>query len=770
VSQQQAESGNGVEVSLSRWLAAGVVATAVIVLSFPLYLLRQRIAGASRPVAVSEVTFVGRAACGDCHEQAQQAWSGSNHDNAMAVASDSTVRGDFNDTSFEHDGVTSRFFKRDGEFFVYTEGPDGEMDEFEVTHTFGWEPLQQYLVPFPGGRLQALGIAWDTERGEWFDLYPDQDIPAGDWLHWTRNAQNWNGMCAECHSTNLIKGYDADTQTFTTTWSEIDVSCEACHGPGSRHVSWAEMPEMARPPLANYGLLIGTSGMAAEHYVELCAPCHARRTELGDYDHRSAQLLDNVVPAVLREGLYHPDGQILEEVYVYGSFVQSKMYRMGIKCGDCHDAHSLELHQEGNALCTQCHRADAYDSYDHHFHQEVYQGEPSEGALCVKCHMVEQPFMVRDWRADHSIRVPRPDLSQEIGVPNACTQGGCHDDRPLAWSLRYYREWYGTAKRPHYGQVFAAARDGRPEALSGLIAIGGDSLYPAIVRATALTLLSAYPGADATEVFNQALADPDALIRYTALSSVVAESGERFVELVSPLLFDPVKAVRITAAERLADVPEGYLEEYQRRALAAGLEEYEAAMRYSLHFSSAGHNLGNLYARLGDPAQAERYYRAAIEVDDLFFPAKLNLAILLSSQGRNSEAEGLLRDVVRDYPEQYDAAYSLGLLLAEMNRLDEAVEFLGVAAAGMPNRGRVHYNYGLALQSRGRLDTAGAELRRAVQTEPENPDFLYALGEHYLRRGNAQRALEFADRTLAVAPGRQDARQLRAAALRGDGG
>jgi tetratricopeptide (TPR) repeat protein len=760
------QSPDVAEASLTRWLTVGVVATAVIVLSFPLYLLRHNLTARSAPTEAAAPTFVGRSQCIDCHEAAYDAWTGSDHDNAMDVATDSTVRGDFNDTEFAHDGITSRFYRRDGKFFVHTEGPGGEMAEFEITHTFGWEPLQQYLVPFPGGRLQALGVAWDTERGEWFDLYPDLDIPADDWLHWTRNAQNWNGMCAECHSTNLIKGYDADAQTFSTTWSEIDVSCEACHGPASGHVEWASMPDMARPAIENYGLLIGTSDMSAEHYVELCAPCHARRTELGDYDHTSPHLMDNVLPAALREGLYHADGQILDEVYVYGSFVQSKMFRMGIKCADCHDAHSLKLHRDGNALCTQCHRADTFDSYDHHFHQKVHEGEPSDGALCVKCHMVEQPYMVIDWRADHSLRLPRPDLSQEIGVPNACTQSGCHDDQPLAWSARYYREWYGTAKRPHYGQVFAAARAGRADARAQLIAIAEDPLYAAIVRATALTLLEQYPGPDVTETFNQALGDDDALIRYTALSSLVAESGERYVELVSPLLFDPVKAVRIEAAARLADAPGQYLEAYQRQALAAGLEEYEATMRYSLDFSFAGHNLGNLYSRLGDRARAERYYRAAVEVDDLFYPAKVNLAVLLNAQGRNPEAEQLLRDVVRDYPEQYDAAYSLGLLLAEMNRIEDAVAFLGRASGGIPERGRVHYNYGLALQAVGRLPEAERALRRAADVEPDNPDFLFALGDHYLRRDMPSRALQLADRILAIAPGHQGAAQLRAAAAR----
>ncbi len=752
------------EATLRRWLSAGVGATAVIVLSFPIYLVKERMIGGQPISAVSTATFVGRDECISCHETAYQSWLGSDHDLAMDVADEATVRGDFNDTEFERAGIMSRFYRRDGRFFVFTEGSRGEMGELEITHTFGWEPLQQYLIPFSGGRMQALSIAWDTEREEWFYLYPGQDIPADDWLHWTRNGQNWNGMCAECHSTNLIKAFDADTETYNTTWSEIDVSCEACHGPGSRHVEWAEMPEMARPVVVNYELPIRTSDITNQKYVELCAPCHSRRTEFGDYNHSREELLDNVLPAVLREGLYHADGQIQDEVYVYGSFVQSKMYQNDVRCGDCHDAHSLQLHFEGNELCGQCHRADVYDSHDHHFHQEVYEGAPSDGALCVKCHMVEQPFMVIDWRADHSLRVPRPDLSAEIGTPNACTQSGCHDDRPLSWSVEAYQRWYGQARKPHYGQIFAAARNGEPGARDELIKIAGDPLYPNIARATALSLLVQYPGEEATEAFNLALMDEDALIRYTALSNVSAPTPERVVELVSPLLFDPIRVVRMEASTRLADAPPPALQPYQLEALATGLDEYREAMQSSLDFPAPAHNMGNLSSRLGDAAEAERYYRIALEIDDLFVPAKVNLALLLNVTGRNSEAEQLLREALEAYPDRSDVAYNLGLLLAEMGRIEEAVEFLGRASDGQPDRARVHYNYGLALQAVGRLDDAEAALLEAVGVEPENLDFLFALGDHYLRRGQPARALETADRLLTAAPGHPQGQQLKAAA------
>ena len=749
---------------MHRWRLAGIIALIVIVLSVPLYVIREMQPDAAEiPDVVADSGFVGRDKCIECHDEAYQNWLGSDHDLAMDIASDETVVGDFDDAEFEHNGITSRFY-RDGErFLVHTDGSDGELAEFEVRYTFGVEPLQQYLVPLPGGRLQALSIAWDVDEQRWFHLYPDTVIAPDDWLHWTRNGQNWNGMCAECHSTNLQKHYDAESKTFDTTWSEIDVSCEACHGPGSRHVAWADIDPMARPEVEDYDLLVQTSNLDNRQQVEMCAPCHSRRSEVGDYDHSQSDFLENLLPSLLREGTYHVDGQILEEDYVWGSFVQSKMYQNGVLCGDCHDVHSLKLHKEGNELCLQCHQAATYDAYEHHFHQKIVEGQPSDGALCVKCHMPEQPFMVIDERADHSLRVPRPDLSVELGVPNSCSQSGCHDDQTLEWSVDAFTKWYGEARKPHFGTVLAAARAGEPGAEEGLYALVESTLYPPIVRATALSALQAYPGERTTKIMRRALADEEALLRHTAVESVLVESPEILVELLAPLLFDPVRGVRISTASRLAGVGGEYFRAYQREALQIELAEYVEAMRASLDFASAGMNLGNLYESQGDSQTAERYYRTAVEVDDLFFPAKMNLAILLSRQERNDEAEQMLREVLDAYPDQHDASYSLALLLVAMNRGEEALTYLGRASDGMPYRPRVHYNYGLLLAQMGRDAEAEAALLKALSVEPQSVDFLYALIDFYYRRGNTKKALEFAERMISAHPENRIGHDLKAA-------
>jgi predicted CXXCH cytochrome family protein len=487
--------------------------------------------------------------------------------------------------------------------------------------------------------------------------------------------------------------------------------------------------------------------------------CHSRRTELGDYDHRRSELLDNHPPVLLSEGLYYPGGQILDEDFEYGSFIQSKMFRMGVRCTDCHDAHTLKLRKEGNGVCLQCHSAPAYDGARHHFHKKEWQGRESAGALCVSCHMPKCPFMVIHLRADHSIRIPRPDLTKDIGVPNACSR--CHSDKPLSWAGAAYDKWYGTARKPHYGTVLAAGRRAEPAAKADLLRLAGDRLTPTVVRATALSLLGRYRAADVTAAFRAALLDEEPLIRRTAVAEAPIEDEAERVSRLAPLLSDPFRAVRLEAASLLVGTPAARLRPYQQDALATAIADYVKAMEYSLDFSSAGHNLGLLYERLGDLAKAEAYYRRAVAVDDLSYPPKVNLALLLARQGRNAEAETLLREVFAANPEQAQVAYSLGLLVAETGKMEEAASLLARAAAGMPTYARAAYNAGLALSRVGRDAEAERMLRRAAELEPSSYDMMFALGDFLLRHGRREELRPIADRLTALDATRPEAAQLR---------
>jgi tetratricopeptide (TPR) repeat protein len=761
-------------ISLRNWEIAGVIATLVIALCVPIYALKRTTrTGRFETIAQRpKVTFVGRDKCAECHKKEYDAWQNSHHDLAMDVADDKTVLGDFNDAVFEHKGVSSRFFRRGDKFFVNTQGPDGKMNDFEIKYTFGYTPLQQYLIPFPGGRLQCLTIAWDVEKKRWYSLYPDEPNDPEDWLHWTKNGQNWNGMCAECHSTHLQKNYDMTTDTYKTTWSEIDVSCEACHGPGSDHVKWAEVPEMARSQdIENFGLVEKTGNVTARQQVEHCARCHARRATLGDYDHTTKDLLDYMVPQTLNEGLYFPDGQILEEVYVYGSFVQSKMYRNDVRCSDCHDVHSLKFVKEGNNLCLQCHRAEVYDTKNHHFHKKKGEkGDPirskdgtilynvGEGAECFKCHMPGRYYMGIDFRNDHSLRIPRPDLSVTLKTPNACNE--CHWDKTAAWSAEYFTKWYGIKRKPHYGTVFEAARQGLPGAQADLIRLADDQLSSSIVRATALLLLRQYPGDLTLKIFERALMDPDSMVRQAAVLHIPRSDPETTVRLFVPLLYDPVKAVRIQAAMNLTELPRERLTARQREVFEKALAEYRESMEYVGDFPQGRHNLGNMYSNLGEGALAEENYKAAIRIDNLFYPAKVNLAMFYNRRGRNDQAEKLLREVVKEYPELYEAYYSLGLLLVEQKKPNDALQYLRKAAEGMPERARVHYNLGLLLQHLNRPSEAEASLLEALELEPDSFDYLYALADHYLRRGKLTEARRIAEELISKYPSNDLGRRL----------
>ena len=739
-----------------RWKNIGLVATTAIVLSFPIYLLRSALFESNVPQNADQAFYVGSETCIECHKLEYDLWLGSHHYHAMDTATEASVRGDFDDRIFEWNGTINRFFKRDGKLFVETPGPEGEMGSFEIAYTFGYEPLQQYLIAFPGGRLQCLPIAWDTEKNQWFHLYDsvyDEEILPDDWLYWTNNGQNWNGMCADCHSTDLKKGYDAQSKTFNTTWFEINVGCEACHGPSSEHLDWAKLPDIARPTNTNTGLLIQTSNITTRQYVDHCARCHSRRGVLEDFNVAYQDLLDYLVPQHIGEPYYFADGQILEEDYVYASFLQSKMFFNDVRCNDCHDAHSVKLIKDGNELCLQCHKKSDYDTFDHHFHKyEGEEGDPliladkivnvGEGAQCINCHMAGRYYMGNDFRNDHSFRIPRPDLSADIGVPNACNQ--CHTNETIDWSVKYMQTWYGKSRKPHYGSILARGREANPDAEEALIKLAFDTLYPVVARATAISLLSNYPSENSTKAIADLLSDNESIIRHASVQNYLVFSEENFLRDMMSMLYDPVRAVRMNAAFRLSALPSDQIDTLHEAAYQRAIREYIMAMEYTAEFAASRHNLGILYANMGELQKAELNYREAIRIDNQFYPAKMNLAMVYNQMGDNTRAEILFKDIVDKHPEVSEAYYSYGLLLAEMQNYTEAVTYLKKAAERMPERHRIFYNLGLLQQYMNAPREAEASFQRALSLQPDNMDYLYVLADFYINQGQFEMAEQYA--------------------------
>jgi tetratricopeptide (TPR) repeat protein len=657
----------------------------------------------------------------------------------MQPATATTVLGSFADVEFEYAGTVSRFFRDRDLFRVRTDGPDGALHDYTIRYTFGAVPLQQVLVELPGGRLQALGIAWDTrpaDRGgrRWFHLYPDERVTHDDELHWTRWSQNWNLQCAECHSTRLQKNYDRARRSYHTTWAEIDVACEACHGPGSSHVAWAERASDRTGAAASArGLAVRLeersgvgwpidprSGNARRSpprrtavEIELCARCHSRRGVISADYRYGRPLMDTHLPALLTADLYYDDGQIDGEVYEYGSFLQSRMARAGVTCSDCHDPHALELRIPGNGVCLQCHRAEKYDAPRHHFHRVG-----SAGSSCVECHMPAKVYMRVDPRRDHSFRVPRPDLSVRLGTPNACT--GCHADQPAAWAADHVRAWYGhdPVGYPHYAEALHAARTAAVDAEARLVALLEDADQPAIARATAAAELSRWLSPTSVAALAAATGDADPLVRMGAVEALELLPLEQRWPLVGRLVADSVRAIRIVAVGALAGTATSTLSAAERADFDRAAAEYVAAQELNADQPGPLVNLGNFAAARGEAGRAEQAYRAALDLDPDWVPAWVNLADWMRQTGRDAEGEQVLRAGLARHPQAAALHHSLGLLQVRERKLPEALASLQQATDLAPDETRFVYVYAVALHEVGRTREALAAVERALERAP----------------------------------------------------
>ncbi|WP_282127267.1 multiheme c-type cytochrome [Roseobacter litoralis] len=567
--------------------------------------------------------YVGSMECRDCHTDAAKAWEGSHHAKAWTAPTAENILADFNDTEFRHDGTLTRFRVEDGRHHITVTEKDGVTTDYTVHSVAGIEPLQQYLLETEPGRIQSFDVVWDTVKQEWFHLYPDQDLPPDDGLHWTGPYKNWNARCAECHATGFEKNYSPVTRSYSSIPVEIGVGCEACHGPGSAHIEWAAGKSLEEPltGLSEYRLTIDYNA-GTETVLQQCASCHSRREAHFDGNPVPGIPFDDAYAlALLRPGAYHADGQILDEVYVYGSFLQSKMYQQGVSCSNCHEAHSAELKAEGNGVCTQCHSPAGnpsfttldpknYDDPSHHFHEVG-----TEGAQCKSCHMIERVYMGVDGRRDHSFRIPRPDVSLETESPNACTD--CHSDQSSAWAAAAIEAWYPDSENRglHYGQVLAAGRANAVAARGPLTNLAGDATQPGIARATALWLLEQSGDETLGAELSPMLNDPDPLVRAAAASAHgLLPPTERAAQL-APALDDPRRMVRIEAGKTLLDVPRSALTPSASEKLGAALREWQAGLLNRADFPETHIILAGTALTMRNFEGAERAFREVVLMD-----------------------------------------------------------------------------------------------------------------------------------------------------------
>ena len=719
----------------------------------------------AKPLGI-EPNFVGRSACIDCHKEEAEKFHGSHHDLAMDSATSETVLGDFDDARIEHDGLTSRMFRDGDRFMVHTEGPTGKMEDFEVKYVFGVTPLQQYMVEFDRtdemqpnevARLQVLRISWDTENKRWFYLRPPDvadKLQPDDPLHWTGIAQRWQTMCADCHSTNLKRNFDPTTGRYRTTFSEIDVSCEACHGPGSLHIELANTKSLFWDRNYKYGLA-RLKGTDTEPQLQTCAPCHSRRGVLNDSFHAGDFYSDHYNLETLGRDTYHVDGQIKDEVYVYGSFIQSKMYHKGIRCTDCHDPHTLQLKFPGNETCTSCHQhpAGKYDVPSHHHHKP---GTP--GASCVSCHMPETTYMEVDPRRDHSLRVPRPDLSVSLGVPNACSRCHITDQLPKLdeetrdkfaeqeyadwigaagggnesiadairttdkWCDEACEQWYGDKRlKPyHFAEPLAAFRAGKPDSIDDLVDMiqRPYDTVPAIAKATALRELAESGIAAVIPLAKSVVedADEEELVRAAAVNLFMTTTPTRTGlsmarKTLVPLLDDSSRLIRIEAARVL--VASGIYRELgssEQLRVDQAMKEVRDSLMVASDRAGAHMGWAMLCEQQGRFDEAIAAYETAMRVEPSMTGPRTNLAATLERVAQETRS--------RQAP-----AY-----LARAKQLrSEELPLLARDAALAPDNADIQYRYGLALYLAGQNTEALKQLETAVELAPDVEVFQTAV-------------------------------------------
>lgn len=662
---------------------------------------------------IYEDGFVGDTKCIKCHSKEYNHWQNSHHDLAMQIANDSTVLGNFNNHNITLDGVSYKFTKKDSKFWVHITEVDGSTNNYQIKYTFGVTPLQQYLIDFDNGQKQVLRVTWNTIENKWYHQYSDSQLNPHDWMHWTKSSQNWNTMCSECHSTNLKKNYNLENNSFNTTYASINVSCESCHGPAERHINWA----------INYDTISVSNTFIKKGNIQLeqmnmCAPCHARRTKLTpniivgeNFDNQF--LIQNLDPE-----FYHLDGQIKEEDYVYGSFLQSKMYHENVSCTDCHNPHSLQLKKQGNNLCLQCH-APTYNKKQHHFHIPN-----SEASQCINCHMTGKTYMGNDFRRDHSFRIPRPDQSVTYGTPNACNN--CHLNKTNQWATNKIIEWYGTTRPEHFSDKLllnykATISETEKEQLLSFI---NDLSYPSIARATAIQNLPITTSSDYQAILTS-LIDTSPIVRFHGLQKFNQASAEERIAIASKHLADTSKLIRINAAQLLNGIDATSLNKINQTQLTKAQNEYKQMLFANADFVNGRLQLANYYFQNNQLNEAIKHYKKTIEMDSLLFPAYANLATSFSLNGNNNQALKTLNIWIQKDPQSSQAFYLRGLLYFEINYNKKAISDLQTALKWNPQNSRIMYNLATYFYKQKDFQKAQTWILKALQINPYNQDYTY---------------------------------------------
>lgn len=694
--------------------------------------------------------WVQETTCQQCHAEEYQQWHGSHHQRAMLVPDQESVRGAFTESEFRYENERYEFFQNEEQYFVRIESLSTAQSEvYPIAYTFGWEPLQQYLIETDKGRLQVLGVAWNTEKDQWFHLYEGFNVEDKHPLHWKQQSQNANTQCIECHTTGYQTDYSVKTERFESKWVALGVGCQACHGPASLHVDWAQA-DVADAPNKGFQRNVTVPGNAVAQ-LESCAQCHSRRTPLGQVQTNQG-FHQNYLFSLLTSDLYEVDGKIKDEVFEYGSFLQSRMYQQGVVCSDCHNPHTAQLKLPGNATCTQCHNpvnalpregiqriarsTTNYNATTHHFHQQN-----SAGAECVNCHMPSKTYMGNDDRHDHSFSVPNPAQALQLGHSDACLT--CHSGDPPASIVFAFNQRYPDYQPTDggYAQTIHAARKGQPGAVDALLQQLGRNDLPPIRYAALLAEAEHYPAPQLYQVGVQSLQHQDPLVRRQALNfSASFLPSDQLQQVLAYLQGDGVRAVRVSAAEHAIE----QAQQMGQTAPSNLTNELLTIQQEIVGRPEAHYSLARLYQLQPNMLSAtEQQQLVAFNLEHALRLAPNFTAALVASAEITEASSGALgiaelQAHVQQWPDNPDLHFALSLAQIRQGDLAAGINALTRARQLAPENDYYAYVLAIGWHELGDVSKALDILRTQLNRSPRNRQIRLSLIEYLNVHDQAQ--------------------------------
>nr|WP_321486395.1 tetratricopeptide repeat protein [uncultured Draconibacterium sp.] len=201
-------------------------------------------------------------------------------------------------------------------------------------------------------------------------------------------------------------------------------------------------------------------------------------------------------------------------------------------------------------------------------------------------------------------------------------------------------------------------------------------------------------------------------------------------------------------------IPEKYKASYRY-----ALEEYKQVLFYNADFPTGKINLANFYYYQKEYANAEKYFKLAMEQDRELYFVNLNLAYLYNQTGQNEKAEKCFRNYLEREPDDAHALYLLGLLLSEIEKYDESLSTLLKSSKLDSKYLRVNHNIAMLYDFMKEKEKAEIYLQKEVEAVNDLNSRLELL-QFYLNNNLRQKAQHFGEEILKIYPDTEDVKQV----------